>query len=81
MTTLNAAFESKFTSEDKGYESGSENFNIPDPLPKTSRIHQVSSIKMPPLTQFQVHHTVPEIHDSDLYAEGWHSATLMMMAL
>ena len=27
MTTLNAAFESKLALEDKGYESGSENFN------------------------------------------------------
>ena len=32
MTTLNAAFESKLTLEDKGYKSGSENFNIPPPL-------------------------------------------------
>ena len=27
------------------------------------------ALKMPLLTQFQLHHTVPEIHDSDLYAE------------
>ena len=40
---LNAAFESKLTLEDKGYESGSENFNIPTPLRQTSRIHHVSS--------------------------------------
>ena len=32
MTTLNAASESKLTLEDEGYESGSENFNIPTPL-------------------------------------------------
>ena len=32
MTTLNAAFESKLALKDKGYESGSENFNIPTPL-------------------------------------------------
>ena len=32
MTTLNAAFESKLTLEDEGYESGSENLNIPTPL-------------------------------------------------
>ena len=32
VTTLNAAFESKLTLEDKGYESQSENFNIPTPL-------------------------------------------------
>ena len=39
MTTLNAAFESKLMLEAKGYESGSENFNIPTP----PRIHHVSS--------------------------------------
>ena len=40
MTTLNAAFESKLASEDEGYESGSETFNIPRCIP---RIHHVSS--------------------------------------
>ena len=29
VITLNAAFESKLALEDEGYESGSENFNIP----------------------------------------------------
>ena len=29
MTTLNATFESKLTLEDEGFDSGSENFNIP----------------------------------------------------
>ena len=43
MTTLNAGFESKLALEDKGYESGSENFNIPTPLRCTPRIHHVSS--------------------------------------
>ena len=32
MTKLNATFESKLASEDKGYKSSSENFNIPTPL-------------------------------------------------
>ena len=32
VTTLNATFESKLALEDEGYESGSENFNIPTPL-------------------------------------------------
>ena len=32
MTTLNAAFESKLTLGDEGYENRSENFNIPTPL-------------------------------------------------
>ena len=43
VTTLNAAFESKLTLEDEGYESGSENFNKPTPLRRTSRIRHVSS--------------------------------------
>ena len=43
MTTLNAAFESKLTLKDEGYESSSENFNIPTPLRRTFKIHHVSS--------------------------------------
>ena len=43
VTTLNAAFESKLTLEDEGYESRSENFNIPTPLRCTSGILHVSS--------------------------------------
>ena len=39
MTTLNAAFESKLVLEDEGYESDIENFNMPTPLRRTSRIH------------------------------------------
>ena len=50
ITMLNAPFESKFASKDEGYDSSSENFNIPNPLQKTSRIHHVSSIKTPLLT-------------------------------
>ena len=43
MTTLNAAFESKPTLEDEGYESGSENLNISTPLIRTCKIHHVFS--------------------------------------
>ena len=43
MTTLNATFGSKVALEDEGYESGSEKFNIPTPLRRTSIIHHVSS--------------------------------------
>ena len=32
VTALTAAFQSKLTLDDEGYESGSENFNIPTPL-------------------------------------------------
>ena len=52
MTTLNAAFESKLTLKDEGYESGSENFNIPTPLseepPKST---QFPVMRMSPLIQ------------------------------
>ena len=44
VTTLNATFESKLALEDKGYESGSENFYIPTPLRQTSKIHDISSV-------------------------------------
>ena len=45
MTTLNAAFEQKLALEDEGYESGSENFNIPTPLRRTFKIHHMSSVE------------------------------------
>ena len=45
VTTLNAVYESKLRLEDEGYESGSENFNIPTPLRRTSKIHHVSSVE------------------------------------
>ena len=45
VTMLNAPFENKLASEDEGYESSSENFNIPTPVWKTSRIHHISSIE------------------------------------
>ena len=45
MTTLNATFESKLALEDKGSESGSENFNVPTPLRRTTKIHLISSVE------------------------------------
>ena len=45
VTTLNATFESKLSLEDEGYESGSENFNIPNPLRRGSKIYHVSSVE------------------------------------
>ena len=45
MTILNATFESKLALEDEAYESDSENFNIPTPLRRTSKIHHISSVK------------------------------------
>ena len=35
VAMLNAAFEQKLALEDEGYESSSENFNIPTPLRRT----------------------------------------------
>ena len=45
MTALNATSESKLALEDKGHKSSSENFNIPTPFQRTSRIHHIYSIK------------------------------------
>ena len=44
VTTLNAAFEQKLAMEDKGYESSSENYNMPTLLRKMPKIHHISSI-------------------------------------
>ena len=57
MTTLNATFESKLALEDKGYESSSENFNIPTPLRRTSKIHHISSVKNTSFDQVTSHST------------------------
>ena len=43
LTTLNATFKSKLSLEDGGYDSGSENFNIPTLLRRACRIHHISS--------------------------------------
>ena len=69
MTTLNAAFESKLALEDEGFESSSENFNIPTPLRRTSKIHHVSSVENASMIQIQLHHAaqVPDSHFTDLY--------------
>ena len=45
MITLNAQFKSKLALQDEGYKSGSQNFNIPTPIRRTSKIHHVSSVK------------------------------------
>ena len=79
VTTPNAAFERKLALEDEGYDSISENFNISTPLQRTSKLHHISASRMPLLIQFQLHHAVPENCASNLYAEDWHTAPLMMM--
>ena len=45
MTTLSAAFKQKLALEDEGYESSSENFNMPPPLRKMPKIYHMSSVK------------------------------------
>ena len=45
LTTLNAAFERKLVLEDEGYESSSENFNMPTPLRKMLKMHHISSVE------------------------------------
>ena len=45
VTTLNAAFESKLALEGEGHETGSENFNIPTPFRRASKIHHISSVE------------------------------------
>ena len=71
MTTLNATFECKLALEDEGYESGLENFNIPTPLRRTSKIHHVSSLENASFDPTQdTLHAVPENLDSDLHAGG-----------
>ena len=71
VTTLNATFESNLALEDEGYKSGSENFNIPTPVHSKEHpgLTTFPALRMPLSTQFQSHHAVPEIHDSDLYTE------------
>ena len=76
MTTLNAAFESKLTLEDEGYESGSKHFTIPTPLRHTSRILHVSSddnISFDATTAL-----LPASHIANLYDASYHLVPLMM---
>ena len=78
MTMLNAAFESILTLEDEGCESGSENFNIPNPLRWTSRIHHVSSdenISYDPSTPCT---TATSQSHCKPYAASYHLVPLMM---
>ena len=44
VTTLNNTFETKLVQEDESYESESESFNIPTPLSKVPRVHNVSTM-------------------------------------
>ena len=69
VTTLNATFESKIALENEGYNSDSENFNIPTPLQRTSKIHHVSSDKNASFDPVPVTPCSSENCTSNLYAE------------
>ena len=45
MIKLNATFEQKLAFVDKGYESGLENYHVPNPLRRKLKIHHISSIE------------------------------------
>ena len=78
VTMLNAAIERKLTLKDEGYESGSENFNIPTPFRWTPRIHHVSSdenISFNPSTHAP---QLPTSHIASLYTVIYHSVALTM---
>ena len=45
VTTQNSTFESNLALKDRGYESGSKNFNIPTPLRATSKTQHISSVE------------------------------------
>ena len=54
----------------KAIRAVQKTFNIPTLTPKKlPGFTTFPALKMPPLTQFQLHHAVPEIHDSDLYMQ------------
>ena len=77
VTTLNAAFEQQLALADECYESASHTINLPTPLRKTPRIHQVSSIKHAsfnpdPVTLQNMFQTLP-----DQYADDYHSVHQM----
>ena len=45
VIALNAAFTQQLSLADEGYESGTDNNDLPTPLRKTLRIHHVSSLE------------------------------------
>ena len=45
MTAPNAAFKGKLVLDDKGYESGSTNINLPTPLRRSTKIHHISQYR------------------------------------
>ena len=45
MIALNAAFTQQLALADEGYESGTDNNDLPTPLRKMLRVHHVSSLE------------------------------------
>ena len=70
MTTLNAALEWKLALEDEGYESNSENYNIPTPLRKCQISTTYPALRMLHLTPIQSCHTVLFNLTSGQYTDG-----------
>ena len=67
VTTLNDASETELAKENKGYESGSESFNIPTPLSRALRTYHVSTgeeLSFYP-TNFDQSPTTPEQHEEN----------------
>ena len=65
VTTLNNAFETELAQEHKGYESGSESFNVPIPLSRAPRVYHVSTmgdLSFNP-ANFGQSPTIPEQHE------------------
>ena len=63
VTTLKATFECKLALEYEGYESSSEDFNIPTPLRRTSKICHISNVKNGPFNPVPVTpHSTRESH-------------------
>ena len=69
MTILNAAFENKLVLEDEGYESIQKISTYPLHPEEHPGFTMFPVLRTPLLTQFHLHHVVPEICNSDLYAE------------
>ena len=70
VTTLNNAFEIEMVPEDKGFEIGSESFNIPTPHSRALRIYHVSTMEDLSFTpaNFSQSLTTPECHHLCLYS-------------
>ena len=64
VTTLNNTFETELAQEDKGYENGSEGFNILTPLSRALRVYMFQPWRnYPSILQMLVNH---QLHQSTM---------------